>query len=301
MLADLEPEFLGRVGGTDRLRYRAGQPLTIPIGHDGGVPAYAHFARFYDQIMGDRSPLIERVRGYLRRYQPDAGSLLELGCGTGAVLAGLAGGLRVTGVDASPEMLAAAAARHIPGVRLVAADISRFSLGTRFDVVICVFDTLNHLPTFDAWAAMFGQVDAHLAEGGLFVFDVNTVGRLSRLAAAPAYVEDFGPHTLIMDVTAGEDGVYPWDVRIFERVEGAEFRLHHERIGELGVPLARVHEALAPRFELLEATDLGGRPANDESDRAYLVYRHRAPAVPAAAGLSLSRSGDTRAEDPAHR
>jgi SAM-dependent methyltransferase len=245
------------------------------MGHDGGVPAYADFAKFYDEIMGDRSSLIERVRGYVRRYLPDAGSLLELGCGTGAVLAGLADGLQVTGIDLSPQMLATATA-NLPGVRLVQADITDFSLSTRFDVVICVFDTLNHLPSFDAWLAMFGQVDAHLAEGGLFVFDVNTVGRLRRLAAAPAYVEDFGPHTLVMDVTTGEGGVFPWDVRIFERVREDRFRLHHERIGELGVPLARIHEALTPHFELLEATDTEGRPANDESDRAYFVYRHRA-------------------------
>ena len=239
------------------------------------MPAYADFAKFYDQIMGDRSDLIERVRGYVRRYLPDVGSLLELGCGTGAVLAGLADGLQVTGIDLSPEMLAAAKA-HLTGANLVQADITEFSLGTTFDVVICVFDTLNHLPTFDAWLAMFRQVDAHLAEGGLFIFDVNTVGRLSRLAAAPAYVEDFGPHTLIMDVTTSRAGVFPWDVRIFERVKDDEFRLHHERIGELGIPLARIHEALAPRFELLEATNTEGRPANDESDRAYFVYRHRA-------------------------
>ena len=239
------------------------------------MSAYTDFAKFYDQIMGDRSALIERVRGYVRSYLPDAGSLLELGCGTGAVLAGLADGLQVTGIDLSPEMLAAAKA-HLTGAQLVQADITGFSLGTTFDVVICVFDTLNHLPAFGAWQAMFGRVDAHLAEGGLFVFDVNTVGRLRRLAAAPSYVEDFGPHTLIMDVTAGEGGVYPWDVRIFERVEGDQFRLHHERIGELGVPLARVHEALTPRFELLEATDTSGRPVDDESDRAYFAYRHRA-------------------------
>lgn len=240
-----------------------------------GVPAYTDFAKFYDQIMGDRSALIERVRGYVRRYLPDAGSLLELGCGTGAVLAGLADGLQVTGIDLSQEMLAATKT-HLTGANLLQADITEFSLGTTFDVVICVFDTLNHLPTFDAWLAMFRQVDAHLAEGGLFVFDVNTVGRLRRLAAGPAYVEDFGPHTLIMDVTTGGAGVFPWDVRIFERVKDDQFRLHHERIGELGVPLARIHEALTPRFDLLEATNTEGRPATDESDRAYFVYRHRA-------------------------
>jgi len=241
------------------------------------VTAYADFARFYDQVMGDRSLVIERVRGYLRRYQPDAGSLLELGCGTGAVLAGLPGGLQLTGVDRSPEMLAAATARHLAGARLVQADISDFTLGTRFDVVICVFDTLNHLPTFAAWRAMFGRVDAHLADGGLFVFDVNTVGRLRRLAAAPGHVEDFGPHTLVMDVTPGDHGVVLWDVRIFERVEGNQFRLHHEQIPELGVPLAAIHEALTPRFELLEVTDTDGRPATDECNRAYFVYRHRVP------------------------
>ena len=238
------------------------------------MAAYAEFAKFYDQVMGDRSPLIERVRGYIDRYLPTAESLLELGCGTGAVLAGLAPGLRVTGVDRSPEMLAAAA-RNATSASLVEADIAAFSLGTRFDVVICVFDTLNHLPAFDSWLKVFGQVHAHLAAGGLFVFDVNTVGRLRRLSQAPGYVEDFGPHTLIMDVTPGGGNLSLWDVRIFEQVDGDQFRLHHERIPELGVPLTMIHEALAGNFELLEATDPDGGRATDESSRVYFVYRHR--------------------------
>ena len=238
------------------------------------MAAYAEFAKFYDQVMGDRGPLVERVRGYVERYLPAAESLLELGCGTGAVLAGLAPGLRVTGVDRSPEMLAAAA-RNAATARLVEADIATFSLGTRFDVVICVFDTLNHLPTFDSWLKVFGQVHAHLAAGGLFVFDVNTVGRLRRVSQAPAYVEDFGPHTLIMDVTPGGGNLSLWDVRIFEHVDGDQFRLHHERIPELGVPLATIHEALGANFELLEATDADGSRATDESNRVYFVYRHR--------------------------
>ena len=48
------------------------QSLTPAVGHDGDVAAYAEFAKFYDQVMGDRSPLIERVRGYIERYRPAA-------------------------------------------------------------------------------------------------------------------------------------------------------------------------------------------------------------------------------------
>jgi len=122
---------------------------------------------------------------------------------------------------------------------------------------------------------VFDGVHGHLAEGGLFVFDVNTVGRLRRLSQAPGYVEDFGPHTLIMDVTPGGGNLSLWDVRIFEQVEGDRFRLHHERIPELGVPLTVIHEALITNFELLEATNADGGRATDESNRVYFVYRHR--------------------------
>ena len=53
------------------------------------------------------------------------------------------------------------------------------------------------------------------------------------------------------------------------------FRLHEERIPELGVPVATIREALAPHFDLLDATGLDGEPASDESSRAFFAYRHR--------------------------
>src|SRR5258706_16406806 len=111
------------------------------------------------------------------------------------MLAGLAPDLAVTGVDQSPEMLAIAAGR---GLRadLFQADIAAFSLGTSFDVVICVFDTLNHLARFESWRQIFGRVHEPLADDGIFVFDVNTVGRLRRLWQGPAFAADFGENTM---------------------------------------------------------------------------------------------------------
>jgi SAM-dependent methyltransferase len=236
--------------------------------------SYAKFAGFYDQVMGDRSSDIERVRGYVGRFLPSARSLLELGCGTGAVLAGFAADMSLAGVDRSEEMLRTAA-KTVPGARLIQADMTQFSLRTRFDVVICVFDTLNHLPRFESWLQLFDRVREHLADGGLFVFDVNTVGRMRRLWRGPAFAEDFGPNTVIMDVTPRGGEVSIWQVRIFEALGDDLFRLHQESILELAVPLARIRAALAPGFELLDESALDGEPATDESNRVFCAYRRR--------------------------
>jgi SAM-dependent methyltransferase len=238
---------------------------------------YAGFARFYDRIMGDRVEEIARVQAYVGRHRPDARTLLELGCGTGAILAGLAPGLAVTGLDRSPEMLAIAAAR-VPAAQLVQADMTAFSLPARFDVVICVFDTLNHLPSRQDWLVLFDRVYEHLADGGLFVFDVNTAGRLRRLDGAPPYLDEFDGNLVLMTVRSAGEDLSLWETRIFERLPDGLYRLHHERIRELGVPLWEIRAALAGRFELVEEASLDGSPVSDESDRVYFAFRRLARA-----------------------
>jgi SAM-dependent methyltransferase len=241
------------------------------------MTSYAGFARFYDRIMGDRSEEIERIQSYIGQFRPGAASLLELGCGTGALLTGLAATLAVSGIDRSPEMLAIAAER-VPAARLERADITAFSLTARFDVVICMFDTLNHLPTFDSWLALFDRVHEHLTEGGLFIFDVNTAGRLRRLHGAPAYLDEFDGNVVLMTVQPAGDWLSLWRTRIFERLQDGLFRLHDEPILELGVPLDQLQAALARQFELLSAEALDGSQVSDDSDRVFFAFR-RIPAA----------------------
>jgi SAM-dependent methyltransferase len=238
------------------------------------VTDYAAFARFYDRIMGDRTEEIDRILSYVGKHRPDATSLLELGCGTGAMLTGLTARLEVTGLDRSPEMLAIAA-DSVPAARLVRADMTAFRLDARFDVVICVFDTLNHLPAFEAWLALFDRAYEHLADGGLFIFDVNTTGRLRGLDGAPAYLDEFDGNLVLMTVRDGGDHLSLWETRIFEPLHDDIYRLHHERIRELGVPLRKIRSALDGRFELLEQESLDGSAVSDESDRVFFAFRRR--------------------------
>jgi predicted TPR repeat methyltransferase len=159
------------------------------------VTDYDRFAPFYDRVVGDRTEEIDRIRTYISKHRPGAQSLLELGCGTGALLSGLAQDLAVTGIDRSPEMLSVAA-RTVPSARLVQADMTAFTLPGRYDVVMCMFDALNHVTTVDGWLRLFRCAYDHLSDGGLLVFDVNTTGRLRRLADGPPYLDEFDGNVL---------------------------------------------------------------------------------------------------------
>ena len=157
--------------------------------------------------------------------------------------------------------------------------MAEFDLGRRFDVVACVFDSINHLLDVASWASLLACVHHHLTDGGLFVFDVNTVGELQRLGDELPWVYDFEGGTAIIDVTFALDpsglGVTDWDIRIFECVGGTRYELHHERIGELALPLERVRALVADRFELLEEVDEDGLPAGDTSVKAYYALRRK--------------------------
>ena len=242
------------------------------------MATYHEFARYYDALGEDPLGNAARIRGYLRRHRPAARSLLELGCGSGQILARLIDVPSLTGVDRSARMLERARAK-VPRARLIEADITAFELNDRFDVVICVFDTLNHLVTFDAWRALFARAAAHLYDGGLFAFDVNTVGQLRRLGAQPAWARALPGATITQDVDWLGDGRATWHVRIRERRGDGRTVSHHERIDELGVELTRIHAALAEDFIALECSDDDGAPPSDDSVRAYFAYQRRPAAL----------------------
>src|ERR1035441_9453517 len=99
------------------------------------MPAYDRFSAFYDAVMDDPEPRADRVVASIDRYLPRAASLLELGCGTGSILARLTALPSLTGLDRSPAMLAIAKEK-VPDARLYEGNMESFSLGERFDVVI---------------------------------------------------------------------------------------------------------------------------------------------------------------------
>jgi 2-polyprenyl-3-methyl-5-hydroxy-6-metoxy-1,4-benzoquinol methylase len=95
--------------------------------------------------------------------------VLDAGCGTGRLSGALhRRGHRVVGVDADPELVAAAEADH-PGPRYVVADLSRLDLDEApFDLVVCAGNVMVFLAP-GTERAVLERLRDHTRPGGRLV------------------------------------------------------------------------------------------------------------------------------------
>ncbi|MBI5303592.1 MAG: class I SAM-dependent methyltransferase [Chloroflexi bacterium] len=133
----------------------------------------------YDLEYAWKTDDVEFWQTMAREYATD-GRALELACGTLRIALPLAeSGMRVTGVDISPFMLEHARkklGRFAPDIQtritLHEGDMRAVRLGERFNFVYLPFNTFLVLLTTQDQLALFETVRAHLAPGGVFVFDI---------------------------------------------------------------------------------------------------------------------------------
>jgi SAM-dependent methyltransferase len=133
------------------------------------------YARFYDPDLGD---LDDDIRMY-EQFAARCGSpILEMGCGTGRVLLPLARqGYRITGVDASAEMLERARVKIASEalsdcVTLVQQEMRELELEERFNMAFAALNSFAHLHTTDDQLAALAQIRQHLNPGGLVILDM---------------------------------------------------------------------------------------------------------------------------------
>src|SRR4029077_21195723 len=234
--------------------------------------AYAKLDRFYDAAMGDRTGMASYIRRLIRRHKPKAKTLLELACGTGAILKILAKSYDVAGLDLSPQMLSLAR-KKLPHVRFYRKNMARFELATKFDVIICVFDAINHVLKFADWQRTFRNAARHLEEDGVFLFDINTEAKLERLIHAPTWVHKFGRNLEFINVTDGQRGIANWIIRVFEHRRGDRYGLFEEDIKEISFPVNKIRAALRKQFTNVKVIDATERTPSTKSDRLYFVCK----------------------------
>lgn len=153
--------------------------LQIQPERDSASVEYDRFASVYNRWMAEdfsrrAFPVLGQIA--LRHVRPGA-LVLDLCCGTGHMARSLVeAGFRVTGIDASDEMLRFAR-QNAPGASFFRADARYFTLTTSnalrsFELVISTFNSLAHIDDISDLSEVFRNVRACLAPGAMFVFDL---------------------------------------------------------------------------------------------------------------------------------
>lgn len=135
---------------------------------------FSDSAEFYDAIYGFKDYAAEaaQLAELLRALHPEARTLLDVGCGTGEHARRLAidHGYEVDGIDLDPNLIAIARRKH-PRGRFEVDDMTGFSLGRRYDAVLCLFSAIGYVVTLDRIRRALDGFRSHLAPGGLVVVE----------------------------------------------------------------------------------------------------------------------------------
>lgn len=152
------------------------------------MSSYHALAGTYDALTGDvgyekRADFLEKL--FQKSHIP-VKTVLDLACGTGTMTWILTGrGYELIGVDASEEMLAAAMGKSgsVEGVApiFLHQSMPKLDLYGTVDAAICCLDSLNYLTDPKDVQRTFDRLRLFIAPGGVLVFDINTVEKLSAL------------------------------------------------------------------------------------------------------------------------
>jgi SAM-dependent methyltransferase len=131
------------------------------------------------------------------------GGALELAIGTGRIAVPLAArGLRVAGIDLSPDMVAKLR-KKTDEITVEIGDMSVTKVHGRFSLVYVVFNSIFNLRTQERQVACFANASAHLEPGGAFVVEI-MVPELQRLP--------LGDRFLLFDATPEHVGFDEYDL-----------------------------------------------------------------------------------------
>ncbi|MDQ2836278.1 MAG: class I SAM-dependent methyltransferase [Actinomycetota bacterium] len=235
---------------------------------------YGAFAALYDRLSPEER--YERWAAFidsrLTELRGQARLVYELGCGTGRLLARLAGlGYHPAGMDASASMLDQARRRLGPLVPLYHDTLPRVPRpDAPVGAVLCVFDTLNYLPDLAAVRTALIRARRLLVDGGPLICDTVSTEVLLRCVTAAPSERLLGGQRILASTTRERHA-------FFHRVEvlddlGAGFTETHRQIGIGYQEFANI--AWAAGFRSAEAyDDYSSVVADSQSERISWVLR----------------------------
>jgi len=235
--------------------------------------SYSKFAKYYDSLMGEPKDKVALINSWIKKYNSKATSVLEIACGTGAILKLMEKQYEVSGLDLSKEMLSIAKKKIKKG-NFYHKDMTSFSLNKKFDVILCIYDSINHLLKFSDWNKVFKNSSKHLNKSGLFIFDVNTLAKFDRLGnTSNDFIQQLGKDFIVDKISKIGKNKLLFHIRIFENQKHNDYKFFEEKVIEVAFEKDRIINALKKYFDVLTIFDSKSKRPSKKSERFYFVCK----------------------------
>lgn len=187
---------------------------------------YKNFSKVYDIMMeyADYDGWENIIEEKIERYGDSPKTILDLGCGTGEVLLRLLPNYEMTGVDLSKEMVEIAR-RKVDQVSFYIQDMRHLKLEKKHDVVISLFDTVNHLISLEGLKETFSSVWENLNEDGIYIFDIVTRDLIEEMFPGGNFIDDRGDIVIIWEHEEDiDEGIDYIDTTFFVKQKNGMFK-----------------------------------------------------------------------------
>jgi ubiquinone/menaquinone biosynthesis C-methylase UbiE len=138
---------------------------------------YDIFADFYDQLLDE---YIQDTPLWIEYAQKCKSPVLELACGTGRALIPIAReGFEITGLDSNESMLKKAKEKikkkpqEVQNrIELIKSDMTNFQIKKKFNLILIVFNSFQHLLTIQDQDNCLKSIHRHLTDNGRLIITV---------------------------------------------------------------------------------------------------------------------------------
>ncbi len=134
---------------------------------------YDEHAELYDLIyhFKDYKGETKKIRKLIKKYKRSTGNkLLDVACGTGTHLKFLQEKFQCTGLDKSEQLLRIAK-NKVKNAIFMKKDMLNMDLDEKFDVITCLFSSINHVKTLSNLKRVLLNFYNHLYDGGIVIIE----------------------------------------------------------------------------------------------------------------------------------
>lgn len=240
---------------------------------------YDDFAKIYDRFQEiDYDAFVKFYREVFRRLGKEPKTVVDLGCGSGAVTLRLCrAGYNTAGIDISPDMLAVAQSKAESeglDVLLLNMDMCSFKLPEQVDCVVSALDCINYLEGLREVRSAFECVYECLKPGGVFIFDINSEYKLTEVLGSNTFVYEDDTAFCVWDCGCfPEDRVVSFDLNFFIKDKGKGYSRYSEYQEETMFSEHELKELLAACGfkEISTYADLTFDPPGEKSERIFFA------------------------------